>query len=91
MSEPTTIASLVAEARQLADDSRTPFARTPWTSASPVIWREGESTARVTLGDETYEYFLEPSIIVDQFDAMLGNTDLEATIDRVIQYAINDA
>ena len=86
----TTIRELVLGSERLEQDERTPFASIPWTTSSRVIWQDSADTAAIVVGDMTFEYFLEPSIISEVKEG-LNIADPEALVERVIQYAQDDA
>ena len=84
-----TIEALVMDAAQFEADERTPFAETPWQAASEVIWQKGDGTTPIVRDGRTFEYFLEPSIILELKEGSLH--DSSDIVNRVIQYAQNDA
>lgn len=85
-----TIAHLVAQARDLSGEERTPFAETPWRPDSAVIWHEGDDTDPIAQDGKVFNYFLEPSIILEVIEGIDGESQAKL-VDRVIQYAENDA
>lgn len=85
-----TIETLVLSAEQFEADERTPFAEMPWHASSEVIWREGDDTAPIIRDGRKFEYFLEPSTILEIKEG-LSSADAGSLVNRVIQYAENDA
>ncbi|MBD3733914.1 MAG: hypothetical protein IE934_14515 [Sphingopyxis sp.] len=88
MAEQITIASLVRDAKNFADREELPFAEEPWTEDSRIIWRAGDETEAFETEGQTFSYFLEPFIIVEQFSNW---PDSGTLVDRVIDYARSDA
>jgi hypothetical protein len=88
--EHLSIQTLVLNADQFEAEERTPFAEMPWASSSEVIWQQGDVTAPILRNGRTFEYFLEPSIILE-LKEQLSSLDSASLVNRVIQYAENDA
>lgn len=89
--EALTLAQLILRAREFAEEERLPFAQVPWVPTSAVIWSDNQGTASIEKDGVSFAYFLEPFIIVEQFDGVLGDPDTSAVVDRVIRYAADDA
>ena len=88
--EHLTIQTFVLNAEQFDADERTPFAETPWRASSELLWRKGSDTAPILRGGKTFEYFLEPSIVLEVREK-LKSLHSDALVERIIQYAENDA
>lgn len=90
MEQHLTIRELVMRVADFLGEDRTPFAKTPWTADSEVIWKDGDGIELIIRNNDVFAYFLEPEIIAQVADFVKYETP-KSRVDRVIQYAENGA
>jgi hypothetical protein len=90
MATTLTISDLVARASEFTEEARTPFAEAPWVPTSKVLWNEGDNTDPIIQDGKVFGYFLEPSVILEITESMSDEQPV-ALVERIIQYAENDA
>ena len=74
------------------DSEATLYAAEPWSFSSPimVVSNPPDAAEPIVQDGAAYAYFLEV-FIAREFIEDFGNPDLQASCDRLISYAINDA
>jgi len=85
-----TLTEYVSRADEFATDDRTPFAETPWTPESLVIFKESDRTDPIVEDGKVFGYFLEASVI-QEIREWPTDESPEAFVTRVIKYAEYDA